>query len=97
LGILFLLYQLPVYRSWLPSPDFSHLLHIDVLYLYELKTQIKFVCEREIVICLGMKNLKFLSELNTKIKYFENIITQVHPPFYNAVQIKEERFLYSAI
>ncbi|MEQ8425836.1 MAG: DUF4918 family protein, partial [Cyclobacteriaceae bacterium] len=50
--------------------------------LESLGAQIAFGLNRKVAYCLGEgKNFKFLSKLNTKEKYFDNIIPLAHPRF----------------
>jgi hypothetical protein len=50
--------------------------------LTNLKTQLNWGLNREVVYCLGEgKNYEFLQKLNTQHKFFERIVPLAHPRF----------------
>ena len=52
------------------------------------KQQIEFGAEKDIVVCLGKKNEKYLKEMNKEIKYFKEIITLDHPRYIMQYKFK---------
>ena len=53
-----------------------------------LKSQIGFGAEKNIVICLGRKNSKYLNEINKEYHFFNNIIVLDHPRYIMQYKLK---------
>lgn len=59
----------------------------DILKLFE--RQLNAGASKNVVICLGKKNEKYLREINNELNYFENIITFEHPRYIMQYKLKK--------
>ena len=58
----------------------------EIINLFE--KQLEAGAERNVVICLGKKNEKFLREINNELKFFNEIITFEHPRYIMQYKLK---------
>jgi hypothetical protein len=58
--------------------------------LDSLKSQFTFGAVKDVAICLGKKNLKYLNELNRELNYFKKIITLDHPRYIMQYRLKKK-------
>jgi hypothetical protein len=58
--------------------------------LASLKNQFNFGAVKDVAICLGKKNLKYLNELNRELNYFKKIITLDHPRYIMQYRLKKK-------
>lgn len=61
--------------------------------LDSLRTQLEFGIFRDTCFCLGSgKNYRFLSELNSKHRFFDRIVPLEHPRYIMQYRLKEKQF-----
>lgn len=67
----------------------------EAVYDFMIRTieqQLEFGIKRDVCFCLGTgKNFKFISELNKKLKYFDNIVPLEHPRYIMQYKSKQKQ------
>jgi len=63
--------------------------HLKPYIISSLKTQVCFGARRDIVICLGKKNVKYLREINGGLGYFKKIVVLDHPRYIMQYRLKK--------
>lgn len=63
--------------------------HLSSYIISSIKTQIRFGARKEIVICLGKKNVKYLQQLNNELGCFKKIVALDHPRYIMQYRLKK--------
>jgi hypothetical protein len=66
--------------------------HLKPDLISSLQNQVNIGARKDVVICLGKKNVVYLNELNNNLRYFRKLIVLEHPRFIMQYRLKEKDF-----